>query len=227
MEEKLNAMLEKLFDNPGSKIKSYAKNSYFIEVAIFILTGLFCLYEEAWLWGIILILVGIPASYIANLFLMAFGDLVETSSDNKGINAQILAKLNEKPATPVVPVPASTVIDGPTSVYIPKAEKQQSTPVNALTNNPSSRSVQKEEKQPADSKDNRPTMFEIKPLPEQQTCQAVLSYALKFSTTVGTRSHIERKLKTCDNQADVAVYQAILANSDENLRAAIEKYLNA
>ena len=227
MEEKLNAILEKLFDNPGSKIKSYAKTSYFIEVAIFILTGLFCFYEEAWLWGIILILVGIPASYIANLFLMAFGDLVETSSDNKGINAQILAKLNEKPATPVVPVPASTVIDGPTSVYIHKAEKQQSTPVNALTNNPSSRSVQKEEKQPADSKDNRPTMFEIKPLPEQQTCQAVLSYALKFSTTVGTRSHIERKLKTCDNQADVAVYQAILANSDENLRAAIEKHLNA
>ena len=197
-------MLEKLFNNPGSTIKSYAKNVFFIEVAIFILLGLFFLYEASWLLGICLIIIGIPASYITNLFLVAFGDLVETSSDNKSINAQILAKLNEKPATPVVPVPASVVTDGPTSVYIPKQEKQQASAEN---------------KQPAEP--------EIKPIPKQQACQAVLSYALKFSTTAGMRGHIERKLKTCDNPSDAAVYQTLLANSDENLRTAIEKYLNA
>jgi len=197
-------MLEKLFEYPGSKIKSYAKIVFIIEAIAFLVAGVICLFNEATLiLGLSLIIGGIPASYITNLFLMAFGDLVETASDSKHINAQILSKLNEKPAAPVVPAPVSVVTDGPTSVYVPKTEKQQ-TPA--------------ENKQPAEP--------EITSTSNQQACQAVLSYALKFSTTAGMRSHIERKLKTCNNPSDAAVYQTLLANSDENLRTAIEKYLN-
>ena len=180
-------MLEKFFDHPGTQIKSYAKIVFLIEVVAFLVAGIICIFvRETILLGLSLIIGGIPASYITNLFLVAFGDLVETSAETKRINAQILEKLNIKPT-------ASTL----------------SVPVNA---SPTAPSVEK-----------RPVASEAK----QPSCNAVLSYALQFSTVEGMRQHIERRLKFCDNPTDVAVYQAILSNSDDNLRTAIDKYLHS
>lgn len=113
---------------------------------------------------------------------------METSAETKCINAQILAKLSDRPAAPAPAIPVRTVSASPAA---PSVEKKPVAPEAA-----------------------------------QSSCNAVLSYALQFSTVEGMRQHIERRLKFCDNPANVTVYQAILSNSDENLRAAIDKYLH-
>ena len=195
-------MLEKLFEYPGSKIKSYAKILFIIEAIAFLVAGVICLFNEATIiLGLSLIIGGIPSSYITNLFLLAFGDLVETSSDSKRINAQILAKLNEKHSVKVpTEVPKKEAV--PAAIPVVKANK----PAEAASAT-----------QPVTAK----------PVHAEQPCDAVLAYALQFSTAEGMRSHIERRLKFCEDPTSISVYRTILENSDENLRAAIEKHLNS
>ena len=91
-------MLENLFANAGAKIKNYAKTLFVIESIVAILGGLLLLIEDEdmILAGIFVAGIGIFVAYLSSLFLAAFGDLVQSNVDNKAINEQILAKLNEK-----------------------------------------------------------------------------------------------------------------------------------
>ena len=91
-------MLENLFANAGAKIKNYAKTLFAIEAIVAILSGLLMIVsdEEYFLMGVVIAAIGVFVAYLSSLFLAAFGDLVQSNVDNKAINEQILAKLNEK-----------------------------------------------------------------------------------------------------------------------------------
>ncbi len=90
-------MLEKLFTNAGEKIKNYAKTLFVIESIAAIMAGIAVIAEDEdmFLMGILVAAAAIAFAYISSLFLAAFGELVESSSQNKNINEQFLQKLSE------------------------------------------------------------------------------------------------------------------------------------
>lgn len=90
-------MLEKWFADPGAKIKKYAKTLFVIEAIAAILGGLGTMMsdEDMFLYGLLIAVAGIAVAYISSLFMAAFGDLVQSSIDNKAVNEQILAAVKK------------------------------------------------------------------------------------------------------------------------------------
>lgn len=90
-------MLEKWFADPGAKIKKYAKTLFVIEAIAAIIAGLGMMAsdEDMFLYGILIAVAGIAVAYISSLFMAAFGDLVQSSIDNKAVNEQILAAVKK------------------------------------------------------------------------------------------------------------------------------------
>ena len=78
-----------MFDNIGSKIKSYAKANFWIETIASVLLGIILLaiasetysdLEEIYtIIGIVFLLGGPATAYITSIFLYGFGQLVENS----------------------------------------------------------------------------------------------------------------------------------------------------
>ena len=91
-------MLENLFANAGAKIKKYAKTLFVIESIAAIIAFLVTIAEDEdmVLIGIAIAAGGMLVAYLSSLFLAAFGDLVQSSVDNKAINEEILKTLQEK-----------------------------------------------------------------------------------------------------------------------------------
>ena len=90
-------MLEKWFADPGAKIKKYAKTLFVIEAIAAIIAGLGMMPsdEDMFLYGLLIAVAGIAVAYISSLFMAAFGDLVQSSIDNKAVNEQILAAVKK------------------------------------------------------------------------------------------------------------------------------------
>lgn len=90
-------MLEKWFADPGAKIKKYAKTLFVIEAIAAIIAGLGMMAsdEDMFLYGLLIAVAGIAVAYISSLFMAAFGDLVQSSIDNKAVNEQILAAVKK------------------------------------------------------------------------------------------------------------------------------------
>ena len=112
--------LLKLFQNAGQKIRGYAIMLFFVNLCLTALCalatfGAAVLSEEI---GMIFLgvvgaaiefVIGLFGAYIFSLFLVAFGDLVQDTADNKAINAQLLAQQTGSPsAAPAAPA-ATTV----------------------------------------------------------------------------------------------------------------------
>ena len=92
-------MLEKIFTDPGARIKKYAKALFVIESIAAIIGGLVYMdgdFDE-FFFCLLIAAGGIIAAYIMSLFMAAFGDLVQSCIDNKKINEEILEKIKEKP----------------------------------------------------------------------------------------------------------------------------------
>ena len=88
-----------MFNNPGAKIKGLAKTLFWIEVVAVVLgilaMGDYLFEEVAGLIGAVVILaIGVGIAYLSALFLAAFGELVQTNTDIKASNEEILKKLN-------------------------------------------------------------------------------------------------------------------------------------
>ena len=99
--------MDHLFSNPGYRIKNWAKVLFVIETVLSLLGGFLIIFEEEeFLPGFIVIATGVTVSFISALFLYAFGELVESSQENRDINRRILMALNNgtlqaPPAAPV------------------------------------------------------------------------------------------------------------------------------
>ena len=92
-------MLEKWFTNPGARIKKYAKALFVIESIAAIIGGFVYMAEDEdmILVGLLIAVAGIAVAYVGALFMAAFGDLVQSSIDNKAVNEQILAEVKKAP----------------------------------------------------------------------------------------------------------------------------------
>ena len=85
-----------MFDNPGTKIKNLATPLFWVEmigVVIAILAMGDDLFEVPGI-AIAILAGGFCVAYISALFLAAFGELVETNTQIKESNEEILKKLN-------------------------------------------------------------------------------------------------------------------------------------
>lgn len=93
-------MLEKWFTDPGARIKKYAKTLFVIEAIAAIIAGLGMAFsdEDMFIYGLLAAVAGIAVAYISSLFMAAFGDLVQSSIDNKAVNEQILAEIKKDAA---------------------------------------------------------------------------------------------------------------------------------
>ena len=90
-------MLDKLFTNPGEKITKYAKIMVIIEVIASFISAIVASDEFEEFGPFIGILIGgIIVAYITSLFMAAFGELVQSSIDNKKVNEEILNEMKNK-----------------------------------------------------------------------------------------------------------------------------------
>ncbi len=82
-----------MFDNIGGKIKALASASAVLGIIVSIFAGLLVLLGSSFLTGILIIVIGSLASWIASFTLYGFGELVDC--------AQIIAhNMPEKSASP-------------------------------------------------------------------------------------------------------------------------------
>ena len=87
-----------MFENAGIKIKKLAKILFSLEVAASILFAFIFLVENGIDYiipAVFAALCGFAAAYVSALFLVAFGDLVQGSMENKEINKEILEQLKK------------------------------------------------------------------------------------------------------------------------------------
>ena len=99
-----------MFNNPGAKIKGLAKVFFWIEVVAFVLVFLAMgdyLFEEVALLigGLVGLAAGVGVAYISALFLAAFGELVETNTQLKLSNDELVLKANTPVEVPQTYVP--------------------------------------------------------------------------------------------------------------------------
>lgn len=89
-------MLDKLFENPGEKIKNYAKIMFIIECIAAIISA-FVASDELEEFGpfIMVLLGGFVVAYITSLFMAAFGELVQSNIENKKINEEVLKQIKK------------------------------------------------------------------------------------------------------------------------------------
>ena len=88
-----------MFENPGAKIKGLAKTFFWIEIVAVVLGILAMgdyLFEEVegLIGAVVILVVGVGIAYISALFLAAFGELVQTNTEIKESNEEILKKMN-------------------------------------------------------------------------------------------------------------------------------------
>ena len=112
--------MDGIFSNPGRRIKNWAKVLYVIEIIAAVIGGIAMIAadDDMFLFGLLTAAVGILAAFITALFLYAFGELVESSQENRDINRQILQTLGGN--APQAPQRAPQ--------YAPQYAPQQSAP---------------------------------------------------------------------------------------------------
>lgn len=112
--------MDGIFSNPGRRIKNWAKVLYVIEIIAAVIGGIAMIAadDDMFLFGLLTAAVGILAAFITALFLYAFGELVESSQENRDINRQILLTLGGN--APQAPQQAPQ--------YAPQYAPQQSAP---------------------------------------------------------------------------------------------------
>ena len=69
-----------MFDNIGSKIKSWAKIVCWVGIVISVITSLTFMENAAFL-GLMLLTIGPLVSWVASLFLYGFGELIEKTTE--------------------------------------------------------------------------------------------------------------------------------------------------
>ena len=111
--------MDGIFSNPGRRIKGCAKALFVVEIMIAIIGGIAMIAsdDDMFLLALLTVTIGIAAGFVTALFLYAFGELVESSQENRDINRQILQSLGgSAPQAPQAPQ------------YAPQYAPQQSVP---------------------------------------------------------------------------------------------------
>lgn len=78
-----------MFNNVGEKIKGVAVIWFVLSLIASVILGL----ATAESGGILFLLIGVVVSWVTALFLYGFGELIESTAENKRINRRILASL--------------------------------------------------------------------------------------------------------------------------------------
>lgn len=105
----------KMFEDAGTKIRKWAEALFVIETVIACIGGFITMLsdDEMILIGLLTAGVGVLVAFITSLFLSAFGELVESTTENKRINAKILEKLEDM--HPTHPVTYANPVAAPAS----------------------------------------------------------------------------------------------------------------
>lgn len=81
----------KIFDNPGRRIQVWAQGMFIVECIGLIVVFLEkCFNENAFWEGLLILLGGAAAAYVLSLFVVGFGQLIESTKENARTNQEIL-----------------------------------------------------------------------------------------------------------------------------------------
>ena len=123
-----------MFNHAGRKIRIWAILAFVLCVCAFVFGGVYYILSAYAMGagigfmqialGCGIIIGGILVSYLVTLFLVAFGELVESTTCNMELNEQILEKLEKKEkeeaaAVRTYPAPAQSVVPAPVQPVTP------------------------------------------------------------------------------------------------------------
>lgn len=128
--------MEEMFSNPGQRIRSWAKGLFVVECICLIIAFFYYWIDQSDFWkGLLVLLCGVAAAYIFCLFIIAFGELVQTNEENAKTNHEILMYLkhqnrqeNPKPAKVADPPKA-------TEPVVPSVQTEAVRPIKKLPKN--------------------------------------------------------------------------------------------
>ncbi|MBQ1256232.1 MAG: hypothetical protein IIX93_03015 [Clostridia bacterium] len=208
-------MFDKLFSDSGSKVKRFARIVFAVFAVLLCIALVASLFEGFGKFFVMLIIsaVGMLWLYIMCLMISAIGEMVESVSETRFINAQILKELKKMSVPPAPqPMPAPVI----------KAETVKEAEEETITADEKKAETVKEAEEETITADEK----------KAETVQTVndpfkdtLAYALRFSTDEGVRGWIAAKRSQTTDMKEAAVYDALLRMPDDRLRAAIETYL--
>lgn len=190
-------MFDKLFSDSGSKVKRFARIVFAVFAVLLCIALVASLFEGFGKFFVMLIISAVSMLwlYIMCLMISAIGEMVESVSETRFINAQILKELKKMSVPPAPqPMPAPVI----------KAETVKEAEEETIT---------------ADEKKAETVQTVNDPFKD------TLAYALRFSTDEGVRGWIAAKRSQTTDMKEAAVYDALLRMPDDRLRAAIETYL--
>ena len=192
--------IDRLFSNPGEKIKVFSKWLFIISIIVDVLGGLVTLivgltylfddFETGayiMLGGIVAICMAVPIAWVISLFIYAFGALVESN--------ETLVAYNRKSTTVPAPAQASTPMPAPPASPSKASAPVQAAPKASPTNNipvkdtPVQVTPVKEDPAPTAPAPKTPAPIvsaEPKPpVPTLSPLATVLERALRFTTDDG------------------------------------------
>ena len=79
-----------MYNNIGNKIKTLAQIVAFVEIILSVIIGLVLLFQEIIGFGLIILIFGPLIAWISSWLLYGFGELIESTEENKDINTKLL-----------------------------------------------------------------------------------------------------------------------------------------
>ena len=112
--------MDGIFSNPGRRIKGWAQALFVIGIvaAVISFIAMVATDDDLFLTALLTAGISVLAAFISSLFLYAFGELVESTQENRDINRQIMQTLQGSvPQVPQAPryTPVQNVPTAPQS----------------------------------------------------------------------------------------------------------------
>lgn len=183
-------MLDNLYKNIGSKIKTLAKWGFIVEAIGAIVTGIVLLFDEFILVGLLTMICGPVVAWVGSWILYAFGELVEDAhsirNDAKIVNidknVQLLATPMIREADEKVRREAE---EKAKREAVEKAAREAEAQAKREAKEAAKREAREQAKREAAEKNN-PNLPK-----KEKTLSEKLEYALRYSTDAGMISYLK------------------------------------
>ena len=122
-------MLDRLYEDIGTKIKGWAKVIFVVEALGAIISGIVLMCDEAFLAGLLTALLGPVVAWVSSWILYGFGELVEKTVSNAENTGKLLRLMEKTDCRPAAPESVTEAAPAPTVPV--EAAPEKAAPVKA------------------------------------------------------------------------------------------------
>lgn len=130
-----------MFENSGEKIRKYGEISFWVVFIASVICAALLGFNGAFIYGIIVLAIGLFVAFIDSLFIVAIGDMLVTMNKNASYTAEILRLLESKSVKAVDEQPKVIYVNAPTETICTEEKTVAATPIKKTHTKPEGRWV--------------------------------------------------------------------------------------